>query len=297
MMLRFLQYQSLFFVVLAFTPARYSSVFSRQSVELFGLSEWRDLPLQAPQHPDGVVRCIPVLLADSSDVALQGETKYFQFHEVDEVRLFQQAIDHNEGIFGLGFVSEDDVFYDKISLVEIRDYNMMGDDFGIFCSAQVVGLGVVLPAEFAEDNGKRSVTTLCSEIHNRVERITLKEANEMAELVESLIADICTVESSDCVDDGDAAEGRWERYQTAYQQALLCDGQGYNCYPDASSQSMKKSWSEVNAVSWAAFSTGLCLRNDETYRLAALDNDCLTNRLKLATYWLSDVLLEAHQVI
>jgi hypothetical protein len=81
-----------------------------------------------------------------------------------------------------------------------------------------------------------------------------------------------------------------ERFDEAYQAALEADNQGY-LLPSPSEEE-GRSWRELNAISWAAFSTSSSPKDDATYRLSALDMDNITNRLKLAMYWLSDIRAE-----
>lgn len=306
------------------------SVLLESPSRLFGISEWRDQNLVVDQRQsssssrestsDGndSIRHLPIHVVNSNKVALQGEALYFQFTQDDEVQLFQRAIDHHEGVFGLGFYSnEDGIMYDKISLVEIKDYNMMGDEFGIFLSVQVVGRAMILESEVGPtrsssssssgyDEERQPVVALCSEILNRKERVTLAQASQMGKAVEKLIAEVCNAENESCIIFGED-EDRWDRYRQAYHQALESDTLGYTYSARdtedrgslTSSDNMEEasyySWKELNAISWAAFSTSECLQQDEAYRLGALDNDCTTNRLLLATYWLSDVLQDVKQ--
>ena len=145
----------------------------------------------------------------------------------------------------------------------------------------------------------------------------MSEASKMGRVVEELIARVSLVEdrlrSRHRPDDDD--ETRLERYQEAFQRALsVRRRQERRLYPFETeeeeeeeeekdvSESMARrttvyTWDELDAISWAAFSTSESLSLDEVYRLAALDNDCLTNRLQLATYWLSDVLQDVKQAI
>jgi hypothetical protein len=117
-------------------------------------------------------------------------------------------------------------------------------------------------------------------------------------------------------DDGST---RMRRYQAAYQSALENDSQGYLLPPGAMSSSSSstststssslsvpvaaaaaatsRSWQELTAISWAAFASGACLADDSTFRLSALDMDCVSNRLQLAVYWLSDVRFEVEQQV
>jgi hypothetical protein len=276
--------------------------------------------LQTSDGPTSFVRQVPLLLVDSNQVVLQGETKYFYWNRDDEVRLFQQALDRNERIFGLGFVRKEDeddeeILLDKIALMEILDYNLMGGDYGIFCSAKVVGRGNILLPEVGsqcdDENDKTPVTAICTEYLDRSESLSLSEANKMANAVEQLITDISIAErhqssrgflSDEEDDDGGTFLNRLDGFRAAYQEALACDSNGYflssrDHHAPSSSRHLGRSWRELNAISWAAYSSSSSLVQDEVYRLSALDIDLITNRLRFATYWLSDVLLEVEQTI
>jgi hypothetical protein len=331
-LLSFILFSILGNLCLAFVP---SNVTPEKSSRLFGISQWRDQALadlssstltrssrewSRDRERNEAIRQLPIHLVNSNKVALQGETLYFQFTRDDEVRLFQQAIDCHQGVFGLGFHSmADGIFYDKISLVEIKDYNMMGDEFGIFLTVQVVGCAMILETQVHpggsssskdNDSSKQPVMALCSEILNRQERVPLQEASEMGQALEKLIAEVCNAENESCIIFGED-EDRWARYRDAYHRALESDALGYtysaldndargsSLVSDSSSSDGEKtphySWKELNAISWAAFSSSEFLQQEATYRLAALDNDCMTNRLLLATYWLSDVLQDVKQ--
>jgi hypothetical protein len=328
---------------LAFVPSnsrhlisrRKCSVTSDKPSRLFGISEWREQALiddsSSPTQSSSrewsddregneMIRHLPIHVVNSNQVALQGETLYFQFTRDDEVRLFQQAIDCHEGVFGLGFHSDNDgILYDKISLVEIKDYNMMGDEFGIFLAVQVVGRAMIFGTDVrsnssssssAQDEERQPLVSLCSEILNRQELVTLAKASEMGKAAEKLIAEVCNAENESSIIVGEDEENRWDRYREAYHRALELDALGYT-YSALDSEDRRSSlisdssdrdeitpqysWRELNAISWAAFSTSEFLKQDEPYRLAALDNDCVTNRLLLATYWLSDVLQDVKQ--
>lgn len=96
---------------------------------------------------------------------------------------------------------------------------------------------------------------------------------------------------------------RLERFWTAYRRALDSDSLGYIVSDEVeaeageegqntSSSIHTRSWKELNAISWAAYSSSEKLQTDSTYRIAALDNDLMTNRLRLAIYWLRDTLEE-----
>jgi len=280
---------------------------------LFGINEWREQALENinsrstyDTQETKVTDYVPIYLMDSKRVALPGETVYLQFTENDDVRIFQQAIDYKQGIFGLGFVSsEDDVLYDKVSLVEIKEYNMMGDRFGVFLSCQVVGNAMILETNLnsiRHDESKQSepVIALCSEVTSPVETMKLADASSLGRKVETLIAHVHMAEKerrlqADNEDDDDDDDNRWSRYHAAYKAIFQSDSHGYTYTNEESTASEKGSstmytWKQLNAISWAVFSTSQSLQQDYLYRLAALDNDYMTNRLLFASYWLVDVL-------
>jgi hypothetical protein len=282
-----------------------SKATSRLSVAAFGITEWRDLDVleasvAVEQIGEPTVRNIPLLPVDSSQVLLQGQTLHLQLFEDDEIRLFQKALDHNGGIFGIGLMSTDEddgysVLLDTVPLVEIQDYNMMGGDFGIFCKGRVVGRAAVHEAVQPEDCEKDNLSAICSERFDRFGTANLELANSVASMCENLIADISGIEESSSQLNSDLADDttRIQRFNEAYQAALEADNQGY-LLPSPSAEE-GRSWRELNAISWAAFSTSSSTTNDATYRLSALDMDNITNRLKLAMYWLSDLRAEIEQ--
>jgi hypothetical protein len=262
-----------------------------------------------------------MLLADSNQVALQGETKCFHWNKDDEVRIFQQALDRNERTFGLGFVraednDKEDILLDKISLMEIMDHNLMGVNCGVVCRARAAGRGNILKAEVGsksdDENDKMPLTAVCEEHLDRSETVSLREANAVANTAEQLITDISVAEqhqSSRCVscdegvDDDGTSLTRLDGFRDACEDALASDSNGcflsssnqHHAPPSSSARHLGRSWRELNALSWAAFSTSSSLVQDEICRLSALEMDVLTDRLRFATCWLSDVLLEVEQ--
>jgi len=301
---------------------------TRGSTSIFGLSEWRDqatdpniLSLQLPTEitdktyedgEGGVLRRLPVLMEPSRKVTLLGETKFYQWTRVEDVILFQQAVDNNEGIFGLGYVYQQDgneetdddneVLLTKISLMQVEDYNIMSKELGIFCSASVVGRASVLHMEKdTSENNPQYV--ICSEVFDRrEEKSDLAGVSLLAKRVVDLVEDISNEEklsANNCDDDDDdeeEAETRLDRFNTVYNAALSADSQGYHHVPKSSKTSHSTpplSWNQINAISWAAFATSDDLEIDEAYRLQAMNYELVSNRLQLAMYWLSDVLVEA----
>lgn len=260
-------------------------------------------------------RCVPLLLVPSDQVVLQGETKYFHFVHDDELRLFQQSIDRHHGIFALGLISTDDgeeVLLDRLPLLDITNYRYMDVDMGIICGAQVVGRASLASVEVESDAENQEqlkwgmATAVCTEYFDeREEYYTLQEANEMAQRVVKLVFDVSQIEkkltmaTTDDVNDqdeeNDPDETRQGRLCNAILAAYESDSQGYHVHHQDSGSSHLRSWKELNAVSWAAFSSSVNHKVEETYRLHALDMSSTTNRLKFAGFWLSDILLEVQQ--
>ena len=306
------------------------------STQLNGIAEWRDLP-SGVTHDDedrdeagdllkygASARRVPVVSVTPEQAVLQGEKKYFQFHSNDELRLFQQALDHNHGIFALGLIIRqdedgDDVMMRKLQLMEVKEYNMnLGVDFGIFCTAQAVGRATVLsllnsvPQSSVDGNdaGKEPLIAICEEYFDYPEaHYSMEDANEMARNVLKLMSELSDKEqdlndkhdvkilydiNSDREEDlDDDEETRKDRFEHAYIESLESDSHGY-----ISSAPLEKgilSWKEMNAISWAAFSSAFIPSEDETMRLHAFDQNRITDRLKLASYWLSDIVEEVEQ--
>lgn len=276
-------------------------------------------------------RRVPVMNVTPDQVVLQGEKKYFQFQSDDELRLFQRALDRNHGIFGLGVIIRedddgDDVMMNKIQLMEITEYNMnLGVDFGIFCTAQAVGRASILNLLDNNESGtsvdernsiEEPLIAICEEhFDNQEAYFSMEDTNQMARSVVEVIAnlsdkeqDVIRKECSDghdveilhVVDDDkeddydDYEETRKDRFVQAFINSMEADSQGYISNSPPTREGVL-SWKEMNAISWAAFSSALTPSEDEMYRLHAMDQDTITDRLKLATYWLSDVVQEVEQ--
>lgn len=277
----------------------------RLSTRTFGITEWRDLGSERliEHHSGPMVRELPILPRDSHQVLLQGQTTHLQLVEDDEVQLFQRALDKCEGIFGLGLFetcNDEDILLDKMPLLEIQDYKMMGGRFGIFCSVKVVGKATVYGA-VQDDDDEGPITVECSECFDQVDGSSLEIANSLASMIENLIYDMSDIEKS-CLASNRPSElkrdspSRASRFLETYEAALDSDRQGY-IFKSRSATKNNRSWRELTAISWAAFSTSSCLAKDETFRLNALGLDNVMNRLKLAMYWLSDVRFEIEEAV
>ncbi len=305
------------------------------STRLNGIAEWRDFPsginFDGDNHDEAYdilnygesARRVPVLCVKPEQAVLQGEKKYFQFHSKDELRLFQQALDLNHGIFALGIIisdddDEDDVVMSKLQLMEIKDYNMnLGVDFGIFCASQAVGRAKLLSLlgsnqNYDEETGsvKDSMVAICEEHFDIQETYySIEEANEMARSVLDVLSKLSAKEqdldnehdvkilydinNDEDEDFHDFKETRVDRFGSAGLASLESDSYGY--ISNAPIGEGMLSWKEMNAISWAAFSSASSPSDDETMRLYAFDCDRITDRLKLASFWLADVFEEVEQ--
>ena len=277
-------------------------------------------------------RRVPVVCVTPGQAVLQGEKKYIQFHSNDELRIFQQAFDRNHGIFALGVIisehvekeESDEIVMSKLQLMEIKDYNMnLGVDFGIFCTAQAVGKATLLSLLSSEQHSSGdeekaandSLIAICEERFDRQEtHFTIEDANEIAKSVLQLMTQLSDTEqensddtlsnnhdvrilrdvnNSEEEDYDDYEDTRYCRFAHAYLESLDSDSHGY-----ISNEPMEEgmlSWKEMNAISWAAFSSDLIPSEEGTMRLHAFDQDRVIDRLKLASYWLADILEEVKQ--
>lgn len=201
----------------------------------------------------------------------------------------------------------------------------LGVDFGIFCTAQVVGRATLLSLlasnqQSADDENKSvkdSLIAICEERFDIQETYySFEDANEMARSVLQVVKklsdkeqesrriasnsdhdvkvlyDISNDQDEDLDEDEDE-QTRSDRFAHAYLESLESDSQGY--ISSAGTKEGMLSWKEMNAISWAAFSSDVIPSKEETMRLHAFDQDRTTDRLKLASYWLSDIVEEVEQ--
>jgi hypothetical protein len=261
---------------------------------MFGIAEWQDLQVSEEEPMTKPVNILPF---PSKEIMLQGQTRYLQFVEKEHVRLFQQSLDENEGIFGMGLLMHDGNVLSTMPLLEIESYMRGGDDLGVFCKVKVVGRATVHKV-----TDESTMSALCSEHFDTDDQETnmfgtecsnYEDANDLADSVESLIAEMSAIEKIRGIDQ----VNRLERYQEAYEKALESDMQGYVEGPYQQLFCHQRSWKELAAVSWAAYSTSFAQEDDATFRLNAMKFSSITERLDLAAHWLSDVRQDVEQSI
>ena len=96
-------------------------------------------------------------------------------------------------------------------------------------------------------------------------------------------------DSDDDEEDEMSFGDRRSRFQKAYEVALETDTQGYRVATvDEKPSRDQRTPQELNAISWAAFSTEILPDADATYRIQAMDSDNLFERLKLASHMLRE---------
>jgi len=198
----------------------------------------------------------------------------------------------------------------------------LGVDFGIFCTAQAVGRASLLSlvdnnvGSSIDENSStnKSLIAICEDLPDGQEiQYSLEDVNEMAKSVLEIMTklsdkeqnctendhdvkilyDISNINELDSDEEDDDKETRYHRFARAYLDALDSDSQGY-----ITSTPIKEgvlSWKEMNAISWAAFSSSVIPSENETMRLHAFDQIRTIDRLKLASYWLADIFKEVEQ--
>mmetsp|Transcript_765 Transcript_765/g.1241 ORF Transcript_765/g.1241 Transcript_765/m.1241 type:complete len:304 (-) Transcript_765:70-981(-) len=284
----------------AFVPS--TGARTSRTTSLFGIAEWQDLT--APSEVDAMTKPVNILPFPSKDILLQGQTRYLQFVEEEHTDLFGHALEENEGIFGMGLLMHDGNVLSTMPLLEIEDYMRGGKDLGIFCKVRAVGRATVL-----EVTDESTMSAICTEHYDTDDQDVnaydgewnlYDDANDLADSIESLIAEMSVIETIRAGLDDDRTS-RLSRYQQAYETALASDLQGYvsssSTTGSPSSFQQERSWKELAAVSWAAYSTSDAPEVDASFRLNAMNLSSITERLEFAAHWLADVRQEVEQSI
>lgn len=247
-------------------------------------------------------KTIGVVPMESKDILLQGQTKYVQFTTPQELTLVQHAIDENEGMIGMGLKMFDTGVLPTMPLLEIEQSTTnIGGSFGMFAKLRAVGR--VRIDEQPDDEQNDAIVT-CKEVFDQyndddamlTDEESYEQANHLADDIEALIADMSAIERMVGANAGstDDHDDRMTRFQQAYDLAMTHDYQGYTT---TSSSSSSRSWQELSAIAWAAYSTSTILQEDATFRLNAMNMQSVLERLDMAVHWLSDVQQEVEQRI
>lgn len=283
---------------------------------LFGISEWRDniftdatsLTLKKP---------VCLLPFDYEEALVQGQTKELRLYEDRFRELFDDVVDNHEGVLAMALISEEDEgILSSSPLCEVKDYNRMGGELGIFLTIRCVGRvelmevtqdGPYLKADCVEimDQGTSDLAqgdVIADEIDNMVATLSRLEEELSTQLEaqarDGTLPEMIAIRNDDTDQfyggDDDDAPTREERYEEAYKNALESDSQGYFSTNDSKGG---RSAQELTAISWAAFSTEGADELDAPYRLQALDTDDLIERLKLGMFLLNEKQNLVHNIL
>ena len=293
---------------------------------LFGISEWRDLEFDFPgtgndrrlgREQGGPPKSICILPFPYEEVLLQGETKQLRLYEDRFVKLFDDAMQNHEGVVAMGLIAKSGIIK-TVSVCDIEAYNRM-DGFGIFVTIRVVGRAQILDVVQQTPYLKGVCTELTDTLPPNLElpnllsdtiedvMVTLSalehkldqlgddsdtEVNEemerrinVAKLDDKFFADDL---DDDEDDDEDQVLDRRRRFQQAYRVAMESDTQGYVSGSSGGESYSRRSSKELTAVSWASYMTEIMPEQDATYRIQAMDETDVFERLKLASYMLRE---------
>jgi len=301
------------------TPHRAAS----KTTRLFGISEWRDIMFD--NIPDNIsstttgldeqpAKSVCLLPFPYTQVLLQGETKQLRLYEERFVKLFDDVMEKHEGVVAMGLLASSGVIQ-TVPLAEVEAYNRM-EGFGIFVTLRVVGRAKLRELLQQEPYMKAVCTEISDEFPSAGE-----EPDVMADTIENAMITLSALEhnlkelssgsaekqklddkffNDDIEEEDDDEEisatgtrdDRRRRFQKAYRIALDTDSQGYVSSLTSDSNNTTKVVSrsprELSAVSWAAFMTEVMSEQDANYRIQAMDETNVFERLKLASYMLRE---------
>jgi hypothetical protein len=125
---------------------------AERAIQLFGMSEWRDLIIDYPGTGDdrrlgketgAMPKEICVLPFPYQEALLQGETKQLRLYEDRFIQLFDTCMNEHCGVVAMGLIATSGIIQ-TVPIAEIEDYNRQLDGFGIFVTIRVVGRAKLL---------------------------------------------------------------------------------------------------------------------------------------------------------
>lgn len=289
---------------------------------LRGISDWRDLMFDYPATGDdrrlgmeesGPPKSICILPFPYNEVLLQGETKQLRLYEQRFIDLFEDVMDNHEGVVAMGLLASSGIIQ-TVPLAEVEAYNRM-EGFGIFVTIRVVGRAQLIDLTQQEPYIKGVCTELSDELPPNLDK-----PNMLADTIEHAMVSLSSLEhklakkkesesssTSTAMDkkktvqlddkffddmteeeiEAETPMDRRQRFQQAYRIAMDTDTGGY---VSSSNQedSENRSPRELTAVSWAAFMTETVPEQDVTYRIQAMDETNVFERLKIASFMLRE---------
>jgi len=272
------------------------------------------------REQEGPPKSICILPFPCQEVLLQGETKQLRLYEDRFVELFDDVMEKHEGVVAMGLLASSGLIK-TVPLCEVEAYNRM-EGFGIFVTLRVVGRAQLLDVVQQEPYIKAVCTELSdkfppnldmpnlladaiedamltlSALEHKLELVAedpeTEEDTEMerrinvAKLDDKYFAD--DIDDDDDDDDDEPMVDRRRRFQQAYRVAFDTDTQGYVSSPSSpkGNGSAGRTPQELAAVSWAAYMTEFLPEQDAIYRIQAIDETEIFERLKLASYMLRE---------
>lgn len=274
----------------------------------------------------GPPKSVCILPFPYTEVLLQGETKQLRLYEERFIDLFDDVMENHGGVVAMGLLASSGIIQ-TVPLCEVEAYNRM-DGFGIFVTIRVVGRAQLVDVVQQEPYIKAVCTELSdnfppnlempnmladtitdamvtlSALEHKLDQIAddpnavvdedMERRLQIAKLDDKFFDDDADNEDENGVeddeDDDDTDEpsaDRRRRFQQAYRIAMDTDTQGYVSSMQDSTDNGRAP-KELAAVSWAAFMTEIMLEEDATYRIQAMDETDIFERLKLASYMLRE---------
>jgi hypothetical protein len=233
------------------------------------------------------------------------------------IKLFSDVMENHDGVVAMGLLADSGIIQ-TVPLAEVEAYNRM-EGFGIFATIRVVGRAQLIDIVQQEPY----IKAVCTELTDKFPP-NLEMPNMVADTIENAMVTLSALEhklyrvsgetkSSEGTDeemqrrinvarlddkffDDEEEEeedtglpDRRRRYQQAHRVAMQTDTQGYvSSSASAADFGISRSPKELTAVSWAAFMTELVPERDSTYRIQAMDETDIFERLKLASYMLRE---------
>eukprot|EP00543_Licmophora_paradoxa_P018298 CAMPEP_0202465470 /NCGR_PEP_ID=MMETSP1360-20130828/65722_1 /ASSEMBLY_ACC=CAM_ASM_000848 /TAXON_ID=515479 /ORGANISM="Licmophora paradoxa, Strain CCMP2313" /LENGTH=162 /DNA_ID=CAMNT_0049089221 /DNA_START=68 /DNA_END=552 /DNA_ORIENTATION=- len=119
-----------------------------RSVSCFGIQEWRDNVFDDDDDTststsntavEELAKPICLLPFPAKEGILQGQTKELRLYEDRFLELFDQCINHHEGVLAMALIDSDiGAVLQSVPLCQIEAYQRM-DQFGIFVTIRAVG--------------------------------------------------------------------------------------------------------------------------------------------------------------
>jgi len=267
----------------------------------------------------GPPKSICLLPFPYNEVLLQGETKQLRLYEQRFVDLFEDVMDNHGGVLAMGLLASSGIIQ-TVPLAEVEAFNRM-EGFGIFVTIRVVGRAKLVDLTQQEPYIKGVCTELSDELPPNLDMTnkladTIEDAMVMLSSLEHKLDEKQGAENNDTITaaeeekmnrriavaqlddkffddmtedefDSETPMDRRRRFQQAYRVAMDTDTQGY-VSSSSVDEGTARSPRELTAVSWAAFMTEILPEQEANYRIQAMDETNVLERLKIASFMLRE---------